>query len=297
MPKIQRTGVFETNSSSAHSLAISKESKLSIPNLKDQDLVLDVFKYSFAGEPDDARVYDSFESKLSYIVASFMSYFYYDAYDLTVKAPEDWINQQETLSSLNQDTVLNIDKFKRVDVKAGTFTEATNHIDMWGAYRQLLLPIFEMVKEKTGCKDILFVQPELEVEFYIGEGKLKKEYGYWDYDRWNIETVTVGEEKIVRLYDLQWINHLEIEYELPLRCFFDLDFIERFLFNSKSYVRIGTDNGGLPIDPKICKAKSNEWVGCDSYPHLKIILDHYDFIYNGSIAELDNEKGEVNYHY
>ena len=168
MPKIQRTGVFETNSSSAHSLAISKESKLSIPNLKDQDLVLDVFKYSFAGEPDDSQIYDSFKSKLSYIVASFMSYFYYDAYDLTVKAPEDWINQQETLSSLNQDTVLSIDKFKRVDVKAGTFTEATNHVNMWGTYRQLLSPIFELVKEKTGCKAILFVQPKLEVEFYIG---------------------------------------------------------------------------------------------------------------------------------
>lgn len=78
------------------------------------------------------------------------------------------------------------------------------------------------------------------------------------------------------------VSSLPNEYGLPIEFLTNKDLVEKFLFNPKSYFRIGCNNGASALDPKLSKNKSYLSIYDDE---IKSILKKYDIIYNGSFLD------------
>ena len=101
--KIVRQGVFETNSSSAHSLTFKKGDNLVTPKYPHNTMTIDVEEFKkFNGEPSVPRIYTSFEDRVNYILASIWTYFSFsypvwveipkEYYDYAIQTEEDYLN-------------------------------------------------------------------------------------------------------------------------------------------------------------------------------------------------------------
>lgn len=72
------------------------------------------------------------------------------------------------------------------------------------------------------------------------------------------------------------------QYSLPVEFLVNKELIEKFLFNPKSYFRLGCDNGASALDPKLSNTKNYLSIYDDE---IKDILKKYDIIYNGSFLD------------
>lgn len=277
--KIIRQGVFETNSSSCHSITLKRV----VPNLQKPILQGKVITinpetwYKYSGEPCEERVFTSFEDKLNYILASVWSYFY---------------SGNSYYSEVSKE-------YKDYTVKLSTDIDPT--------YQEQ----FQFFKGKEGkdvarftvsrlgyvgalyVSDLLdFLEKETGASFRLQNGCEKLEYGGIEFQE---KKVPRGVFQYARM-ESEWECYSEFEFPfsldtpIPLPKLYHRGWVEYFLFSDSVKIRIASTSSNNPLDPEIFEDSH----GAYEDENIVKVLKDYEVFVDGLSNELGSE-GRVQY--
>lgn len=281
MPKIIRSGVFETNSSSAHSLAIPKKPTMSYPQYNGQNIDLDLGSYDFYSEATPGIEYTKFEDKLAYIYSSI----FYHFQTVCVIKKVDLTN-------------LEIDGYDlgKMETVGSSLDNGTPQTTDYGAS---ILRVGYCFNE-TGLRLISLIEDLCRKHCKVGRIMLYN-VGWKDCKDWyKVEdryvdfTYTIKGVKSTPVYPYDWIcfeRYPNLEYPLPLSILFDKEKISKILFSTDTIIRIGTDNGDVPLSPKL--TKTNDYIGVRNYDPVSKILADYHLVYNGNEVYTDLANKQI----
>ena len=272
--KIVRTSVFETNSSSCHSLTISKDGKTQKLNLQGKVISLNPEKWHiYSGEPIEERVFTSFEDKLNYIAASIWTYFHQENthYAEVSKEYKDYI--VNLFSQIDENYQEQRHFFTDKDGKIiGRF--ATSMLNYVGEC--YISDLLNFLEKETGAS----------FKLIHGHGDLNF------YDRTYPETRVPGSGEPNPRFAYEWEYYCDVGFDkqldspIPLPYLLDRDWVENFLFNDSVKIRIASTSSNNPLDPEIFE-NPIEVYDEDVIPEA---LETHEVIIDGLVCTMNSEN-------
>lgn len=288
--RIVRQGVFETNSSSAHSLTFKKGDELVLPKYPHEYVLIDINEFrKFNGEPSPPREYSSFSDRVHYILANIWTYFN-DSYPVWIEIPKEYydyalkIEENYLQACKPEDFYAPTDSIKfLLREHEGKFYHLVDRHQLSHYGLRLVLSLEKFLKEYVGIIGFEFKNRpvELEMDNKTVHGKLLK-----------------GDSKTVR-YASDWffdtLNYPnELDQPIPLTKLLDGEWVKDFLLSESTKIRIGTTDS--PIDPTLIGYSKNQPIYVSSDSEMRKITKKYELVLNSVSYQVDkNSKRGFSY--
>lgn len=274
--RIVRQGVFETNSSSAHSLTFKKGDRYIQHEFKEG-----VFQFrleeleKFAGEPSTPRVFTSFEDRIRYILGSIFYHF--------SRGEPKWVEIPEVchlkIKKLNE-SMSEKDEEEEVpshtwDLKEhnGKFYHLVTSYQISFEGRIIVGSLEKFLRNYVeGFKGFQFHNTPATMEFYYRESEDK------------YEEILQEESKSSR-FALGWFwniapessERFELEHPIPLSRLLDGEWMKDFIFSESTCIRVSDTLS--PLDPELINPTPS-YIRISDQSQIRKIANKYVVVYN-----------------
>lgn len=275
--RIIRQGVFETNSSSAHSLTFKKGDKYIQHEFKEG-----VFQFRledldrFVGEPSPAVIFTSFEDRIRYILGSIFYHF--------SRGEPKWVEISEEcylrIKTLNAD-ILENNEDEEIPSHAWDLKEYNRKFyHLISSYelsfegRQITMSLEKFLRNYVeGFEGFEFHNTPAIMIFYNNESEDK------------YEEILPVDLKSTR-YAVNWFYNIapesserfELENPIPLTKLLDGEWMKDFIFSESTCIRVSDTLS--PLDPELIAPPIPSYISLSDQNQLRRIVNKYVVIYN-----------------
>lgn len=288
--RIVRQGVFETNSSSAHSLTFKKGDNLVTPKYPHNTMTIDVEEFKkFNGEPSIPRIYTSFEDRVNYILASIWTYFSF-SYPVWVEIPKEYYDyaiqtEEDYLNTCKPDDFY----APRYSIKfftkeyEGKFYHLADRAQLQYYGSRLVENLERFLIDYAGIVGFEYLSKparlETPNEVFFSSLRKDDEKVSTSICEWFYDTID---------------NSIDLDYPLPLDKLLDGEWLKDFLFSESTKICIGTTDS--PIDPKLIGNSENRPIYTSNESEMRKITKKYELVLNSVSYKID-KNSESGYSY
>ena len=288
--RIVRQGVFETNSSSAHSLTFKKGDNLVTPKYPHNTMTIDAEEFKkFNGEPSVPRVYTSLEDRVNYILASIWTYFSF-SYPVWVEIPKEYYDyaiqtEEDYLNTCKPDDFYAPRDSIRFSLREhnSKFYHLADRCQLQYQGSRLVENLKRFLIDYAGIVGFEYLSKpaRLETPSKVFYSKLRK-------DDENVTRSQCG-----WFYDTIEYS-FDLDYPLPLDKLLDGEWLKDFLFSESTKIRIGTTDS--PIDPTLIGYGENQAIYTSNEGEMRKITKKYELVLNSVSYQVDkNSKRGFSY--
>lgn len=288
--KIVRQGVFETNSSSAHSLTFKKGDELVLPKYPHEYVLIDINEFrKFNGEPNPPKEYSSLQDRVHYVLASIWTYFN-DSYPVWIEIPKEYYDyaietEESYLKNCNpEDFYAPTDSIKfLLREHEGKFYHLVDRHQLSYFGLRLTFSLEKFLVDYAGIIGFEFKNRPVELEMTdkTVHGKLLKG---------DLKTVRYASDWF--FYTLNYPN--ELDQPIPLDKLLDGEWLKDFLFSESTKIRIGTTDS--PIDPTLIGYGKDQPIYTSNEGEMRKITKKYELVLN-SVSYQVNKNSKSGYSY
>lgn len=274
--RIVRQGVFETNSSSAHSLTFKKGDNYTQHEFKEG-----IFQFRledldrFVGEPNPAVVFTSFEDRIRYILGSIF-YHFSEGQPKWVEIPEEcYLRIKKLNDDLTEDGEDEEIPSHTWDLKEynGKFYHLVSSYELSFDGRRVIQSLEKFLRN--------YVEGFVGFEFH---NTLATIIVYNDELEDKYEEILPVELKSTR-YAVEWFwniapesyERFELEHPIPLTNLLNGEWMKDFIFSESTCIRVSDTLS--PLDPELI-TPSPSYISFSDQSQLRKIVNKYVVVYN-----------------